>query len=300
MKALPRRAFGLFRATDSIARTDEPHLHKSIMTYETRKILIVTKTYPEISTKYFETVCTAGILLDDAEWPLQWIRIYPIRFRELDSNQRYAKWSIISAAIEKNPNDNRAESYRIKDDSIEIVRRIDTSNGWEERRQYFEPLIFRSIDDIKAQSKSLGAIKPTITGYLYEETDRDWPSAKQAILDQGDLFRDENPFSNLEKIPYKFFYRFTDEGGLHKCSIIDWEIAQLYRSMKRKSGKPSEQGREEEALEKVRIKLMEEFLPKDLYFLMGNIRKYPQNFVIIGIIYPPQRKPRQLKLNLLS
>ncbi len=59
---------------------------------EKRKILIATKTYPSISTKYKETVCTAGILLDDDEKPLQWIRIYPIRFRALDFDQRYPRW----------------------------------------------------------------------------------------------------------------------------------------------------------------------------------------------------------------
>lgn len=51
---------------------------------ETRKILIATKTYPSISRKYKETVCTAGLLLDENEKPVSWIRIYPIRFRKLD------------------------------------------------------------------------------------------------------------------------------------------------------------------------------------------------------------------------
>ncbi len=37
---------------------------------ERRKLLITTKTYPSISTKYRETVCTAGVLLDDQEKPL--------------------------------------------------------------------------------------------------------------------------------------------------------------------------------------------------------------------------------------
>ncbi|MEH2254085.1 hypothetical protein [Nostoc sp.] len=62
---------------------------------ERRKILIATKTYPSISTKYQETVCTAGVLLDDDEKPVQWIRIYPIRFRQLDFDKRYPRWSII-------------------------------------------------------------------------------------------------------------------------------------------------------------------------------------------------------------
>ena len=85
---------------------------------ERGKILIATKTYPSISTKYKETVCTAGILLDDDEKPLKWIRIYPIRFRELDFDKRYKRWSIVSAEIEKNEKDFREESYRINDTSI--------------------------------------------------------------------------------------------------------------------------------------------------------------------------------------
>ena len=97
-----------------------------------RKVLIVTKTYPSISRKYKETVCTAGVLLDDYEKPIQWIRIYPIRFRSLNLDKRYPRWSIISAEIEKNTKDYREESFRINDSSIEIVRKIDTSNNWRE------------------------------------------------------------------------------------------------------------------------------------------------------------------------
>ncbi|MEC4894696.1 MAG: hypothetical protein SAL07_22370 [Oscillatoria sp. PMC 1051.18] len=65
---------------------------------EKRKILIATKTYPSISIKYQETVCTAGILLSDREEPLQWIRIYPIRFRSLDFNQRYLSITVKTIA----------------------------------------------------------------------------------------------------------------------------------------------------------------------------------------------------------
>ncbi|WP_445245389.1 hypothetical protein [Microcoleus sp. OTE_8_concoct_300] len=56
---------------------------------ETKKILIATKTYPSISTKYRETVCTAGVIFDEEEKPLKWVHIYPIRFRQLDFDRRY-------------------------------------------------------------------------------------------------------------------------------------------------------------------------------------------------------------------
>jgi len=49
----------------------------------TRKVFITVKTYPTLSTKYDELVCTAGIL-DDGSW----VRIYPLPFRKLGFEDR--------------------------------------------------------------------------------------------------------------------------------------------------------------------------------------------------------------------
>ncbi|TVP67208.1 MAG: hypothetical protein EA343_00695 [Nodularia sp. (in: Bacteria)] len=250
------------------------------------KILIATKTYPSISTKYRETVCTAGILLDDDEKPQQWIRIYPIRFRQLDFDKRYPRWSIISAEIERNEKDYREESYRINDSSIEIVRKIDTKKDWAERKSLVLPLEFKSIREIKEQGKSLGIIKPqTIKKYYSEKTDREWNLKQQAILDQGDLFE---PSVEIEKIPYKFGYEFLSrDGDKHRLSISDWEIQQLYRNCKKASQGNTSEDKEKEALEKVRQKLEDEFLAKkDLYFIVGNLKNHKNTFMIIGLFYP--------------
>ena len=52
----------------------------------TEKVLILVKTYPSFSKRYFELVCTAGIN-EQGEWR----RIYPIQFRELDDLKQYKK-----------------------------------------------------------------------------------------------------------------------------------------------------------------------------------------------------------------
>ena len=62
-----------------------------------RDILIVVKTYPEISTKYTETVCTAGILADTKTL----VRLYPIRFRYFEGKQQFKKYQWIKADINK-------------------------------------------------------------------------------------------------------------------------------------------------------------------------------------------------------
>lgn len=253
---------------------------------EKRKILIATKTYPSISTKYKETVCTAGILLDDNDKPLQWIRIYPIRFRALDFDKRYPRWSIITAEIEKNEKDYRSESFRINDSSIEVVRKLDTKKNWAERKSFVLPLQFESIKKIQSENKSLGIIKPqSIEKYFCKETSREWNIKQQNIQDQLDLFE---PSVALEKIPYQFGYQFIDQDGIsHRYTISDWEIMQLYRGCRDSSTQLIQQQKEQEALLKVRQKLEDIFLSKnELYFIVGNLKNHPKVFMIIGLFYP--------------
>ena len=262
---------------------------------ETRKILIATKTYPSISTKYQETVCTAGILLSEEENPLQWIRIYPIRYRYLDFDKRYPRWAIVSAKIKKNDQDYRPESFKIDDNSLEIIRKIDTTNNWQERKSLVLSLQFRSIADIQAQGKSLGIIKPkSIERFFSKKTSREWNQKQQAVLNQLDLFE---PNIDLEKIPYKFFYQFTDEDNVpHKYSISDWEIMELYRKCRDRSQLSGLEA-EQYALEKVRQKLEDDFLEsKDLYFIVGNLKNHAKSFMIIGLFYPPLVKFNQMEL----
>ncbi len=262
---------------------------------ETRKILIATKTYPSISTKYQETVCTAGILLSEEENPLQWIRIYPIRYRYLDFDKRYPRWAIVSAKIKKNDQDYRPESFKIDDNSLEIIRKIDTTNNWQERKSLVLSLQFRSIADIQAQGKSLGIIKPkSIERFFSKKTSREWNQKQQTVLNQLDLFE---PNIDLEKIPYQFFYQFTDEDNVpHKYSISDWEIMELYRKCRDRSQLSGLEA-EQYALEKVRQKLEDDFLEsKDLYFIVGNLKNHAKSFMIIGLFYPPLVKFNQMEL----
>ena len=48
------------------------------------RILITVKTYPTLSRKYGETVCTAGVRADGS-----WVRLYPVPFRRLDEKEQY-------------------------------------------------------------------------------------------------------------------------------------------------------------------------------------------------------------------
>ncbi len=50
------------------------------------KVLITVKTYPTLSAKYDELVCTAGFKEDGT-----WVRLYPVPFRKKSYAEQYKK-----------------------------------------------------------------------------------------------------------------------------------------------------------------------------------------------------------------
>ena len=57
------------------------------------RILITVKAAPNPSETYGETVCVAGLRVNLGS--PGWVRLYPINFRELDSDQKFAKYDIV-------------------------------------------------------------------------------------------------------------------------------------------------------------------------------------------------------------
>lgn len=263
------------------------------------KVLILVKTYPVLSKKYSELVCTAGLTEN-----FQWIRIYPVPFRLLEFEKKYKKYQWLEADLIKNSADPRPESYRIKNfDTIRLLHFIDTKNNWQERKN----LILKNLPiykDLKTliqkankNNLSLALFKPEkIIDFIAEETERDWDSELvnkiENDIKQPDLFTTDEElqlketFELVKKIPYKFSYKFLDEKGKESCLMIeDWELGQLYWNCLKKGID------EKKAIEKVRQKYFIEFKKKDLYLYLGTTRQFhgwaKNPFVIIGVFYPP-------------
>ena len=88
------------------------------------KVLITVKTYPIPSGKYDELVCTAGVTESG-----DFVRLYPINFRDLPFNQQYKKYQWIEVMAEKHRGrDVRRESYRPDSDTIQIIGELIKSN----------------------------------------------------------------------------------------------------------------------------------------------------------------------------
>lgn len=260
------------------------------------RILITVKTYPTLSRKYGETVCTAGVR-DDGTW----VRIYPVPFRRLEEQQQYRKFDWIEADLIRSKTDPRPET-RHPADMLQLVPvgHLDTNDEWIERRRLLlekskvytrlEPL----IAEAKANQTSLAVFKPSeVKNFLVEEDDRNWDPQKLLEMRnqaaQGELFEDEWPktFKVIPKLPYSFSYRFTDADGRESTlQVLDWEIGALYWNCYSRHGHD-----EKIALQKVREKYMDQFLKSDLHFFLGTTQQYhfvAQNpWVIIGVFPIP-------------
>lgn len=264
------------------------------------KVLITVKTYPNLSKKYDELVCTAGLLEDGS-----WIRIYPIPFRKLDYDQQYKKYQWIEVDLEKNTSDYRLESYSIVNrlfTAIKPLEKIGTENNWQERKNLIlKKKVYTNLTELITDAKSekcvsLATFKPSeIVEFVIEPDKKEYPQERiQAILNQRaqlSLFEEPKDFDLVRKLPYKFSYRFKDdEGRISKLMIEDWEIGQLFWKYDDESL----------ALQKVREQYEQNFIQnKDLYFFFGTTRKnHPKRsknpFIIIGVFYP--KKELQQKL----
>ena len=120
------------------------------MCEETKKVLITVKAYPNPSRKYSETVCVAGIDVDNR----QWVRLYPIPFRDLDKDKRFKKYSIIQAKVVKARDDMRLESYKVNIYSIKILDYFDTKDKWTRRKNIVLSNVDKSMCDILRRSKT--------------------------------------------------------------------------------------------------------------------------------------------------
>lgn len=270
------------------------------------KVLLTVTTYPLPSRSYDELVCTAGILENG-----DWIRIYPVPLSFLQVERKSGnldsfKYTWIELDLDQRTDDFRPESYSPKNydfKDISYFHKIDTKNNWAERKLLCLKDVYTNlsklIDSSKAPiNKSLATFKPaSIQSLEIEPDDREWKDEWKELRKQGDLFSQDSPPEKLiPKLPYKFYYRFTDDSGKSsRLMIEDWEIGALYWNCLRKAN-----GDETEAISKLRQRYEEEFISKkEIYFFLGTTRQWHMRraknpFVIIGVFYP--KKEVQIKL----
>ncbi|MFA6100564.1 MAG: hypothetical protein WCV67_07575 [Victivallaceae bacterium] len=256
---------------------------------ESAQVFMTIKTYPNLSQKYGELVCTAGVCNGKL------IRIYPIQFRDLSEYQQFKKFQWIEVSLQKRDKgkDFRLESYSPVGE-IKLLEHISTQRGgWSARMKELSSLIMhdnmQELIEISKQPPfpSLAILKPReIIGFKIESCSREWTEAQKAHFMQPDFFKDIAPLT-LKKLPYKYSYQFiTNDNQERTLMIEDWEIGALYWNCLNDSD-----GNEAVANQKVKEKYMSIAVNPNTFFFVGTTlahhRISPNPYIIIGVAYPP-------------
>jgi len=258
------------------------------------RILVIAKTYPEISTKYGPLVCTVGLNEN-----LEWRRIYPIPakifFDEQYSHLRFKKWDIIEVELtDARPKDPRIESYKVVNwGNIKIIGHVER---WEDKIGFLEKVLDKDIESIWNSNRSIGVIKPTkLIDFFDKPRERIKDEAEKEVLNkineaqatleqyinikvaENDILPEiKEKDIKIEKLPwigYKFNCSNINCKG-HEMMAIDWEIQELFRRYRQ--------------IDSVKNKVFFEFKnTRNIYFVIGNTWKFRKSFMIISVVYPP-------------
>jgi hypothetical protein len=249
---------------------------------ETKRALIVVRTYPTPAKTGVEVSCTAAITEQG-----EWLRLFPVPWRYLPDDQRFRKYQWVEVNVTK-ASDQRPESYKLKQDGIRILSDVPPQNEWRARKDIILPLRSHCLCCLVKQRDSagyptLGIIKPKIINRLViTPGDATWTESQLAILRQGHLFV-EQPSKELEKVPYSFRYEFRcdhPECSGHKLICTDWEMGEAWRKWSAEYGDRWET--------KFRLRFETEMIHKlDTHFFVGTVHQYPGTWIIIGLFYPP-------------
>jgi len=251
---------------------------------ETKRALIVVRTYPVPDALGIESSCTAAIT-DHGEW----LRLFPVPWRLLNRSQRFQKYEWVEVKATKAIEDSRLESYRLRADDIQILSDpLSTAGAWKARKDIVFPLMAHCLCCLTKQRNAqqhptLGIFRPaSIVRLRISPADPPaWTTAELAMLRQQHLFV-EAPKQELEKIPFVFRYEFRcaeDACPGHSLMCTDWEMSQSYRQWKSRYGQEWE--------EKFRQRYETEMIHEnDTHFFVGTVASHPHRWIIVGLFYP--------------
>ena len=252
---------------------------------ETKRALIVARTYPVPVPLGIESSCTAAITEAG-----EWLRLFPVPWRLLPSDQRFRKYQQVELTIRKAADDIRFESFNLRPDGIRVLS--EPLASWAEKKLHVLPLLSPSLCDLTRrrdalQRPTLGVFKPaSIIRLRIAPLSPAWSDGELGMLRQTHLFV-ETPKQELEKIPFRFIYQFRCDDTActgHNLMCTDWEMSESFRQWRSKYGDAWQ--------EKFRQRYETEMAQKyDTHFFVGTVAAHPNRWIIIGLFYPPPESP---------
>lgn len=251
------------------------------------QVLVTVKAAPNPSQTYGETVCVAGIVADMLH--PSWIRLYPINFRLLDSDDQFHKYQMITLDAVPARSDQRRESWK---PILTSIKHGEVLKPWQPRRQWLDDLVEDSMCSLntsareRPDAKSLALVRPKEVSRIVFEPHPGWSAAEQRKIDrfvgQLDLLdpREKRPLQP-PRFKANYRYRCHDAGCRgHDQGLLDWEFVMLQRQL---AGSSDAHLREQ--LEAKFLGMMCD-PSRDVAFFVGNQAKRVHVFSVLGVYYP--------------
>ena len=221
------------------------------MAAEIDECFILIKAQPHRSSRYFETVCCAGVGRDQT-----WRRQYPVPFRILSETQQFKRWDWIRYNFTKSKDDPRAESQKVVPESLEVTGTLKRN----ERASFLEPLVRASFADSNSRRESLTLIRPS--AFSLEALAKTQDEIASERLKHSELANQLSMFDATAKpltpCPMRFIAKWRDQDGKdrsHECD--DWETSAAFNRFEREYGRAG-------ALEALRGKYEDEYMKAGL------------------------------------
>lgn len=231
-------------------------------------LVILGRAAPEELSDGRQTVCTGA-------WSPNrgFIRIYPVNPR----SNIFSRWDVVNVEVERNPDDSRHESWKIKGRKQDQEERVEVKGEFprDQRATLLSNLEDDCVNDINEARRSLGIIKPqNINGLVYEDWEDDDEGYEQLKLFQDqDEFRPENrdDFEHKIKIDFECPDCKTQQ-GYHRPSLLEWGA---YMGLRNGANTPEE----------LESNYQMDNPEYDHWIFVGNMNQYKSTFIAISILW---------------
>jgi len=273
-------------------RSPEPKAGK----VATLRLLITVKAGPNPSARHGETVCVGALSVDPGR--RSWIRLYPIHFRDLDDDNKFRKYDIVTVDALPALQDRRPESWQ---PIVGTVRPEHHLNPGPARRGYLDPYVEESMCRLIGKTReasdapSIALIRAHDISGLTITRHQGWTPEQQAkingYLSQLDILDDHHRAPlQAPRFTGSYRYRCADPRCRgHRQNLLDWEFVALQRRLGGLT--------DAEAAGQLRTKFLDQLCSaeREVAFYVGNQAARPQAFSIGGV-YAPRRPTSRHRL----
>lgn len=231
-------------------------------------LIILGRAVPESLRDGRLTVCTAGY-----SEKFGFIRVYPTTLY-----MPWKQWDIVSVPVERNPQDNRNESWKIEGSKHEwnkLHEKISIQGKLKEKHRLdvIHNLMDGCVRDINDSKRSLGIVKPTIDQCFFAEQ-KNYDSTTQIDLSGLEQPKVKDQYRDQPRIKYRCNdCKMTTH---HDQQVLEWGFYEWMR-------------KEPEKIDQVWDNACINSDKHDIFFFLGNHFRYRSSFFIVSVLRPRKR-----------